>query len=66
MLKGHLDCVAFLLKHGADVTKAKRTNITPLWDAALKGYNEIAKLLLEYGADYRVMTEEGRSMNCTI
>ena len=57
VVDGHLSVVRFLVGEGADVgsssfdVKAETDAITPLALAARRGYLEIARLLIEHGAD---------------
>jgi hypothetical protein len=48
---GHLDCVRWLLDHGADVNLQHGANANALHCAAWYGHFEIARLLVERGAD---------------
>jgi hypothetical protein len=52
--KGHLEVVRYLLSCGAilDVSRGGQEN--PLFRAALKGYAEVAKLLIESGIDAKI------------
>ena len=48
--KGHLACIAGLLKVGADVNTQDEENTTPLMHAATDGYDHCVEHLLEAGA----------------
>jgi ankyrin repeat protein len=66
--EGHLDVVQELIKAGADVNKRfgdPKNNLTPLHIAALFGNMEIAKALVDAGADTLVRTKEGRTPRMT-
>ena len=39
-----------MLKHGADINKATKDEVTPLWIAAQNGHLDIVKYLLKHGA----------------
>jgi len=48
---GNKDKVIHLLKAGADVNQYGYESVTPLHEAALKGFTEIAGILIEHGAE---------------
>ena len=48
--KKQQETIRLLIKHGADVNIPDKNNITPLQHARIKGFNEIAELLIEAGA----------------
>lgn len=48
---GHLDVVNYCLKNGADVNHPNDVNDTALHLASWRGYTDIAKSLLDAGAD---------------
>jgi ankyrin repeat protein len=48
---GNLEAVEFLLKKGASIDAVDSLNFTPLLHAVYKGHLNIARLLLDWGAD---------------
>ncbi|KAM8920723.1 ankyrin repeat and SOCS box protein 2 isoform 2-T2 [Pelodytes ibericus] len=50
-IRGHLDCLHFLLKSGAEPDIANKARETPLYRASEKRNVEAVKLLVEYKAD---------------
>jgi hypothetical protein len=48
---GHAGTVQLLLRHGADANSANDRGQTPLAGAAFKGYTDVARVLLDSGAD---------------
>ena len=46
-----MDAVKLILQHGADANTANDRGQTPLAGAAFKGYPDVARALLEAGAD---------------
>lgn len=53
--------VAFLVKHGADVGARTEFGRTPLHEAALYGYLEVARLLIEAKADVNARNPRGET-----
>lgn len=51
---GHLDCVVFLVEHGAEVDAQNGAGYTALMCAATKNHSEIAEYLLSNGADPQI------------
>ncbi|XP_066468012.1 ankyrin repeat and SOCS box protein 3 isoform X2 [Tiliqua scincoides] len=49
--RGHLECVAILLKSGADPNQVTHDETTPLFLAVGSGHTDVIKLLLQYGAN---------------
>jgi len=62
-LSGLSECVNILLKHGAEVDASDKGSVggTALYASAEKGYVEIAKLLIEHGANVNGRTKEGKT-----
>ncbi|ALP53994.1 hypothetical protein Tel_13105 [Candidatus Tenderia electrophaga] len=56
----HQDIVRFLLEHGAQVGLANRHGETPLLVAAAGGDVQVARLLLEHGADPNAREQDNR------
>ena len=54
-----INAVQFLLKHGAHVNAGTETLWTPLHHAAQVGCPEVARILLEYGADVGLQNNVG-------
>ncbi|KAH9029595.1 hypothetical protein EDB85DRAFT_1516161 [Lactarius pseudohatsudake] len=50
-----------LLEHGADPNAGDKDHSTPLHQASSKGFVEVARLLLSYGANVDEKDEEGRT-----
>jgi ankyrin repeat protein len=48
---GHVDTVQLILQHGAEANTANDRGQTPLAGAAFKGYTDVARALLDAGAD---------------
>jgi ankyrin repeat protein len=48
---GHAEAVQLILKHGAEANAASDRGQTPLAGAAFKGYTDVARVLLDAGAD---------------
>ena len=59
-VKDKTETITMLLKAGLDV-KSNSESIKCLSSAALRGHNEILKVLLEYKANINAMDEKGRS-----
>ncbi|GAB1317952.1 hypothetical protein MFIFM68171_08162 [Madurella fahalii] len=59
----HAECVKLLLKHGAgaDLNHKSDFGYTPLALAAVNGYTETAKTLLENDADWNIENDDGLS-----
>jgi len=58
--ENQLDTIEFLLQRGADVNMRTGKNLmTPLLQASRKGFHDAARLLLRYGADYRIVSPLG-------
>lgn len=53
-----LDVVKLLIERGADVNQGDNAGFTPLHLAAALGYPEVARVLLEAGADPNALTSE--------
>ena len=49
--KGYMDCVEYLLQHGADINIVDIHGHGPLYAAASRGHLNIVKYLVENGAD---------------
>ena len=58
---GCYDCVAEMIAAGASVNVPTPEGVTPLMTALDNGYNDVAKLLLDRGADPRVSDWWGRT-----
>lgn len=54
--------ISFLLQQGFDVNSRDQSGATPLHLAVAQGYGDLAKLLLEYGADPRAVDSQGISV----
>jgi ankyrin repeat protein len=50
-----------LIEAGADVNAVQQAGFTPLHAAAMTGQLELAKLLLDRGADRGAKTDDGRT-----
>lgn len=50
-----------LVDHGSNVNAREASGIAPLHAVAVEGYLEIARLLLERGADVHALSEEGKT-----
>ena len=48
---GHAELVKGLIERGADVNRANDRGQSPLAGVVFKGYDEIARILIEHGAD---------------
>jgi uncharacterized protein len=48
---GHVKTARMLILHGANIEKRNIRGQTPLGGVAFKGYDDVAALLLEHGAD---------------
>lgn len=58
---GHVDAVRKLLSDDPELVEMRDAkNLTPLHVAASRGQHEVARLLLEYGADVHGPSEEGQ------
>jgi len=55
---GHADCVALLLKAGADVNQRRRTGATALFIAVQTNRLQITQCLLEHGADVCIENDQ--------
>jgi hypothetical protein len=60
-LRGHVEIMDILLKHGADPNKMDTIKKTPLHSAALTGNVEVIKYLLDNGADPEARDDRNRS-----
>jgi len=59
---GYLEKIdAYLLEHGADVNFASHDGLTPLMRAAEKGVVDIARAIIERGADVKAQMKNGRT-----
>ncbi len=59
-LEGHLEVVALLIEHGADINfRDGDTGMAPLHNASIRGHLEICELLLAHGAQVNVIAEDG-------
>ena len=56
-----LNDVEFLIENGADLNKKSRFGRTPLHEAALHGYYDIAELLINSGADVNATNPRGET-----
>ncbi|KAH8936398.1 hypothetical protein BDL97_17G082300 [Sphagnum fallax] len=59
--KGLTDCVALLVKEGADVNKKDNLGMTPLWKALRGGHDAAAQILVNNGAK-PLLKEAGTEM----
>lgn len=57
-LKGHVDILELLLKHGAQVDSVNAQGATALHDAALAGQNAAAAALIRHGANINARDSE--------
>uniref|UniRef100_J3NBU4 Uncharacterized protein n=1 Tax=Oryza brachyantha TaxID=4533 RepID=J3NBU4_ORYBR len=60
---GAIDCVKYLLDHGANTDKRDKDGFAPLHFAALKGESEIAKVLISKGADVDAISNHGMPLH---
>jgi ankyrin repeat protein len=60
-LRGHQDCVAWLLDRGADANATDTNHRTALYNAASYGFTEVVTYLLERGADPSIGDCEGNT-----
>lgn len=58
---GHVDIIALLLKHDADVNAQSSTGNTPLMYACAGGHEDAVRLLLERGANVEDHNENGHT-----
>ena len=58
---GHADTVRLILQHGGDANSANDRGQTPLAGAVFKGYTEVARALLDAGADPDAGTPSARA-----
>lgn len=58
---GYIDCVQYLLSHGAVVDDVNREGSTALYVAAREGQADVVRLLAEAGADVNHKTNIGRT-----
>lgn len=56
VFNGHAQAVQFLIERGVNINQTSQCNWSPLYIAAWKNNLEIAKLLLEAGADTEIAT----------
>jgi ankyrin repeat protein len=59
--KGHLDTVALLLRHGADIKATDSLGFDALYSAAIDGNKQIVELLLQKGANPNVRNAKGNT-----
>lgn len=62
-IRGDKEVVSYILKHGVDINKLRSSldDRTLLMIAALWGFDDICSLLLDFNADPRVSTQEGKT-----
>jgi ankyrin repeat protein len=58
---GHAETVQLILRHGAEADTANDRGQTPLAGAAFKGYSDVARILLDAGADPDAGTPSARA-----
>lgn len=47
------------MENGANVNAKKQGGLTAVYEASLKGYLDIVKILVDNGADFTIPTDEG-------
>ena len=57
--RGHVDCVASILRAGADVNTRDQSGGTPLMRAAKAGHEQFVNVLIETGADVNMTDKRG-------
>ena len=61
VVRGDIDTMTQLLDDGAEVDKATKKDLTPLWIACDRGNTDAARLLLDRGAEVDRAREDGRT-----
>lgn len=57
----NIEMLNILLKYECDINITNKNNLTPLWEASIKGEIEIVQILLEHGGNYLVIDNDENS-----
>ena len=62
-LKGHLEVVKYLIKHGADIHAKDKFDKMPFHNACSKGHVEVAEYLISCGTDINTFFKDANELD---